>query len=430
MSAALIQAAATARADAALALLRALIAAQPDGEAAVQNCLADALRAAGATVRDHRYFPADVQLLHEFAAQPPPEERSAILGEAGAGDGPSMILFAHPDSEPLQPAHGWSVDPFAGVVRDGRLYGWGISDDLSGVAIMVSALDVLRAAGLTPRGRVVVASTPSKRHARGVHALLHSLPPADAAVYLHPAESGAGMGEVKTHASGQLEFRIVVKGRAPDTTEPGHTSFAHLAVNAIDKARIVLDALSALDAARGARVRHAVLDAAIGRATNLLVAGITGGGPKASRMPLECVITGAIAFPPGETLEAVRADIETAIADAARSDAWLAAHPPSITFPAGVTGAEVPDGHPLLEATRRVIAEQTGTMPFVNPLHTASDIRNPMVQKGIPCVGIGPLGGSLTQNGQVDEWVDVADHLRAVAVTAALIAEWCGVEAG
>jgi acetylornithine deacetylase len=65
----------------------------------------------------------------------------------------------------------------------------------------------------------------------------------------------------------------------------------------------------------------------------------------------------------------------------------------------------------------------------MNPLHTGSDIRNPAVQKGIPCVGLGPLGGDLTQNGRTDEWVDVQDHLRAVAVTAALIAEWCGVAA-
>jgi acetylornithine deacetylase len=424
-----LRSAAASRAEAAIALLRDLIAAQPAGEAAVQARVADGLRDAGAEVSALRYLPADVPLREEFAAEPPPAERESILGRLpGTGGGRSLILFAHPDSEPLQQPHGWSVDPFAGVERNGRLYGWGISDDLSGVAIMVSALDVLRAAGLSPRGAVIVASTPSKRHARGVHAVMHHGHRADAAMYLHPAESGAGMKEVKAFASGQIEFRITVRGRAPDTTEPGQTAFAHTAVNAVDKAMVVIAALHALDARRGARVRHPALDVAIGRSTNLLIAGIAAGGVEASCVPISCTITGSLAFPPGEALSAVRAELDAAIAEAASADPWLSKNPPEVTYTAGVTGAEVTTEHPLWAATAAAIRAQTGLEPFVNPLHTGSDIRNPMVQHGIPCVGLGPLGGDLTQNGRTDEWVDAADHLHAVAVTAALIAEWCGVD--
>ena len=69
-----------------------------------------------------------------------------------------------------------------------------------------------------------------------ISALLHGGLNADAALYLHPAESGAGLREVKAFASGQVEFRTVIEGRPPDTTEPLQTAFAHLAVNPIDKA--------------------------------------------------------------------------------------------------------------------------------------------------------------------------------------------------
>jgi acetylornithine deacetylase len=423
-------AAAAGRAESALALLRGMIAAQRQGEAAVQAIVARGLAAAGAEVATLRYRPAEVPLVEEFAADPPPGERESVLGTlGGAGGGRSLILFAHPDSEPVQQNHGWSLDPFAGTLRDGRLHGWGVADDLAGVAAMVSALEVLRAAGLAPSGRVVVASTPSKRHARGVHAVLHHGVLADAAVYLHPAESGAGMREVKGFASGQIEFRITVRGRAPDTTEPGHGAFAHRGVNAIEKAMLVAAALRAHDERRAARVRHPALEAAIGRSTNLLIGGISGGAPRGTRVPVECTLSCALAFPPGETLSSVRAGIEAAVAEAALSDRWLAEHPPVIAFTAGVTGAEVPVTHPLWAATASAIRGQTGVEPFMNPLHTGSDIRNPAVQKGIPCVGLGPLGGDLTQNGRTDEWVDVQDHLRAVAVTAALIAEWCGAAA-
>jgi hypothetical protein len=43
-------------------------------------------------------------------------------------------------------------------------------------------------------------------------------------------------------------------------------------------------------------------------------------------------------------------------------------------------------------------------------------------------VGLGPLCGDLSQNGQTDEWVDVEDYLSAVAVVATTIVDWCGVE--
>jgi acetylornithine deacetylase len=60
----------------------------------------------------------------------------------------------------------------------------------------------------------------------------------------------------------------------------------------------------------------------------------------------------------------------------------------------------------------------------VNPLHSASDIRNPNLFAGIPTVGYGPLGGDLSQNGGHDEWVDVADYIRAIKVTAKAIFGW------
>jgi acetylornithine deacetylase len=278
-----------------------------------------------------------------------------------------------------------------------------------------------------PRGDVVLCSTPSKRHARGVHALLQAGFGADAAVYLHPAESGAGMREVKTLAPGQLVFQVTVHGRLPATQEPGHTAFAHTAVNPVDKAFLVHRALMALDARRGARLRHPVLDAAIGRSTNLLVGDVTTlGDGRASRVAPAVRLRCALSFPPGERLADVQAEVEAAIAGAAAEDAYLREVPPETLFLSGVTGAEVPEGHPLRQAVEAAVRAGTGEAPFANPLHTSSDIRNPMVQRGIPCVGLGPLCGDLTQNGGRDEWVDVEDYRRGVGVVAGLVEAWCG----
>ncbi len=89
-----------------------------------------------------------------------------------------------------------------------------------------------------------------------------------------------------------------------------------------------------------------------------------------------------------------------------------------MAFLAGVTGAEVKTEHPLYKLTSDAIVATTGRPPYVNAMHTSSDIRVPMVQKGIPTVGLGPLGGDLSQNGKIDEWVDVEDYLRGVKVAA------------
>ena len=416
--------------DDALSFLRELIEAGRDGEDAVQRRVAGELERLGCAVETVRYRPADVPMVEEFADTTAMDagERASIVGRLkGQGGGRSLILFAHPDSEPVAGTERWRHDPFAGIVADGRIHGWGVADDLAGVAAMVEGLRLLLASGRRPAGDIIVASTPSKRHARGVSALLHGGLAADAALYLHPAESGAGMREVKAFASGQLDFRVAVEGRAPATTEPHQTGFAHRAVNAVDKVLLIGRALQTLDEARAGRVRHPRLEAAVGRSTNLMLSHLAAGDPdRLSRSPVTAMIGAALSFPPPETLSQVRREVEEAVRAVADADDWLREHPPRLLWDSGVTGAEVPEESALWRVVVQAVTEQCGEAPFVNPMHTSSDIRNPMVQKGIPTVGLGPLCGDLSQNGGTDEWVDVADYLRSVRVAAAIMAGWCG----
>lgn len=421
-----------------VAFLQELIRAQRGGEAAVQQVVADAALELGCVVETVRYRPGDVPMVAEFAGTQAIDagERANVVatfkgkggkGKGGKGSGRSLIFFAHPDSEPVADTEAWRHDPFAGVVENGRIHGWGVADDLSGVAILVQGLAAVLAAGQSPAGDVILASTPSKRHARGVSALLHGGLRADAAVYLHPAESGVGLREIKAFASGLLEFRITVEGQAPDTHEISHTAFTHRAINPVDKLWVVYRALQALDARRGAVVRHPALEKAVGRSTNLLVSHVGAGHAGVfSRIAPDAVLAGSLSFPPGEALADLQGAIETAVREAARGDDWLRAHPPRVAWLSGVTGAEVSPGDPLYRTVAGAIVRITGEAPHVNPLHTSSDIRNPIVQAGIPTVGLGPLGGDLTQNGLHDEWVDVEDYRRAVKVAAAIIVGWCG----
>ena len=192
-----------------VAFLQELIRAQRDGEVAVQQRVADAARQLGCTVERVRYRPGDVPMVAEFAsaqAIDADERESVVATYRGRGGGRSVIFFAHPDGEPVAATERWRHDPFAGVIEHGRLHGWGVADDLAGVATLVQGLQAALEAGKAPLGDVILASTPSKRHARGVSALLHGGLRADAAVYLHPAESGVGMREIKAFRSNSLRL--------------------------------------------------------------------------------------------------------------------------------------------------------------------------------------------------------------------------------
>jgi acetylornithine deacetylase len=407
------------------------IAAGEGGESEIQSLFCLNAEALGCEISSSTYNPADVALVEEFAgnlAIDPDERRTVVAHSRGKGSGRSLILFAHPDCETFSDTHGWLHNPFRGEIVDGKLHGWGIADDLSGIAAGLQAIALLQALGLRPCADIHVASTPSKRHARGVSHLLQDGLTADAAVYLHPAESGVGLQEIKGFTSGQVEFRIEIDGLAPPTTEPHQTAFAHKSINAIEKAFLVWQALKRLDEERASVVHHAALDAQIGRSTNLMVSYIHSGNPgRLTRGADRCILGAALAFPPSETLDQVRALVEAAVASIAADDPWLRLHPPKILWDAGVAGAEIAFDHDLVNAATSAIQAVSGFKPWINPMHTGSDIRNPMVQKSIPTIGLGPCCGNLTQNGECNEWVDVEDHVKFVATTAIIIAKWCGV---
>ena len=460
-----------------------MVAAQTRGEEAVQEVVASALRELGARVETVRYTPSGTPLRDEFAAPSAiaAGERVAVVGrwggdvgDGGGGDGGaggggaaaaargrSLILFAHPDGEdPAAAPAGagpdrWTRPPFELTLDEAgrRAYGWAIADDILGVAAGVSAMRALRARGRRPRGALAMCSTPSKRHARGCAELARRGHAADAALYLHPAESGAGLREVKAYTSGQLLLTVTVVGAPPVAPPPpagahahwaasatpegdGHCAFAFTAVNPLDKALVVRDALVALGEARAARVRHATMDACAGRAAHVLVSslrcGFGGfgrfGGAGLSSVQPAAELGAAVTFPPGEALADVRAEVEAAIARASAADAWLAAHPPEIAWVSGVSGAEVDVDGELFRAVSGAIARATGEAPHVNPMHTSSDIRVPAVQHGTPCVGFGARAGNLAQNGLPDEWIDLDDFARMVAAVEGVIEEWCGTE--
>jgi acetylornithine deacetylase len=413
-----------------VSIIRELVKASKNGEQALQEVIASKFSSLGCEVETLKLRPLRLSPEKEFAIDEIIEsvERISVVGtHGGKGDGRSLMLFAHPDSEKICDLESWVHEPFGAEVENGRVYGWGVADDLLGVATMIGALDTVRNAGMSLKGDLYLCSTASKRNARGVTALLNRGYKADAAIYLHPAESGEGLNEIKAFASGILNFRIKIKGKPPETTEPGHTIFTHLGINPIEKAFAVIKALKNLDERRGREIHDSCLDRVIGRSTNLLVSYVNCGNRKGlSRMPEECVIGASMSFPPREKMKELKEIVTNTIDDVAENDSWLRDHPPDIEWIFGTQAVQTPLDHPLYQIASKAIEDVTGNVPHMNPLHTASDIRNPILFSGIPTIGIGSLAGDLVQSGGHDEWIDIEDYLNAIRVLSKIIAKWCG----
>lgn len=74
----------------------------------------------------------------------------AYLGEPSAS--PCLTYHAHIDTVPAGDLDRWSVDPFSGEVRDGKVFGRGAGDDKGSVAVQVMAMVTLARAGIVTQG--------------------------------------------------------------------------------------------------------------------------------------------------------------------------------------------------------------------------------------------------------------------------------------
>ena len=107
----------------------------PGDTIAVADFVAEQMRAIGCVVR-----------------QPAPAQKSYArntIATLGQGE-PRIMLHAHIDTVPIgaTEAQNWSVDPYAGVVRQGALYGKGSIDDK---AVLASMMQVMTQAARQPK---------------------------------------------------------------------------------------------------------------------------------------------------------------------------------------------------------------------------------------------------------------------------------------
>jgi succinyl-diaminopimelate desuccinylase len=83
--------------------------------------------------------------------------RVNVIGARRGGPGPLVHLNGHFDVVPA--GGGWTVDPFEGLVRDGRIYGRGVCDMKAGIASAVFAAEAIARAGVELPGTIEISGT-------------------------------------------------------------------------------------------------------------------------------------------------------------------------------------------------------------------------------------------------------------------------------
>src|SRR5437764_672613 len=133
--------------------------------------------------------------------------RPNVVAELGSDDGPTLVFNGHLDTVPV--GEGWTMDPFGGDVRDGRVYGRGACDMLGGVAAMCTAAVALKRSGLPLTGRLVVHGVVDEEVDAIGSQLAAEEVEADWVVVTEPTG-----GKVYAFGKGQVNVEVTFTGRA------------------------------------------------------------------------------------------------------------------------------------------------------------------------------------------------------------------------
>jgi acetylornithine deacetylase len=400
----------------------------PREEAAFQAYLADRLAAAGA--RTELFEPDPAELEGNPLTMPGLgfEGRPQLVARfPGASGGRSLLFNGHIDAVSVEPRERWTTDPFVAEVRDGNLYGRGSCDMKGGVASMVLAAEVLSALGVRLAGDLIVA-TNTDEESSGAGGL---------ALVLHGVRADAGIVTEPTGFDVWISCRATSYGEVVVPGRPGHAEVHQPhwreggAVNAIEKAQVVLDALARLreEWSRRSDLRHPRLSMPD------VVPTMISAGEWPVTYPAACTITVAVLCVPQQTDEegwslAVEHEVDEWIARAAAADPWLAENPPRIEWsPNRVMSLELSPDESIVTAMSDATADigRPGRLTGLDSWYDGATFSR---LGGTPAIAYGPPGftpDGLSVAHTIDEHVPVdglVDCAKGLAVAAM---RFCGV---
>jgi acetylornithine deacetylase/succinyl-diaminopimelate desuccinylase-like protein len=352
--------------------------------------------------------------------------RPNVIGALeGVGGAPSLMLNGHMDTSysGLEP-HLRGIIGFqpSAVVRDGRIYGLGISNMKGALACYLEAVRALGDAGVRLRGDLTIACVVGEiektqwgeefrgRDYRGYAAGSRYLPThggiADMCILGEPTEQRVVLGHY-----GTMWARISTHGPFV------HTAFSsgRLRENSIVRMREVIDDVIAWIPRWERLAEYRGLDGVVN------IGSVSGGHPwRVSRTPNRTDLFVDVRVPPTMRMQ----DAKRELADLVRE--LRAKHPDyGLEYEVFVTapGAEIAEGHPLIKAIDAGHERVFGKLPERDVVRWFSDA-SALTRYGIETVNYGTSSGLPGPDG---ESLDIEGLVRVATVYAIAIARICEV---
>jgi acetylornithine deacetylase/succinyl-diaminopimelate desuccinylase family protein len=348
----------------------------PGGEGPTVEVLRDACLARG----------LDVELSEVEPGRP---NLSAVLP---SGAGPGLLLLGHTDVVPVGPE--WTVPPFGGLVRDGRLHGRGSADMKGGLAACVVAMAALRNPGVSLSGPVELAAVVDEEETgKGVRAYMAAK---DRSGFVGCIVAEPTDLQTIAAARGDSYLEIAVYGRAAHSGRPAD------GLNAIYGAAAVIADLERWHDELAANAHPLV-----GPPTWSV--GQVRGGIATSTVPATCTIVADRRLMPDEDGAHVLDGVQRRIAGLGLQDRGFGVE---VSLAMEMPGFSTPLDHVLVAVTNTAVGDAGGPGLPVSGWTAACDGGFVSRDAGVPVVVLGP-GSVAGQAHQPDESVDLHDLLVA-----------------
>ncbi len=306
---------------------------------------------------------------------------------------PWLLFDSHLDTVGVE---GMTIDPFAAEVRDGRLYGRGACDTKGTGAAMLWALREIQQARSAAQNIALLLSVREEHSQLGVrHFLQHDLP----TLRWRPAAvivgEPTGM-QVVAATNGFVKWKIRTTGIAV------HSSTPHLGRNAVsDMARVIV----ALEDEYIARIERAHPLTGGGSCSINRISG----GTQVNVVPAHCMIDVNRRLAPGESAEIELAQVEGILQTLRERDPLINVHQgdgDAVVPLAADVNLPFADRSATVLTGAGISSQVTGAPYTTNGNHFGA--------AGLVTVVLGP--GDIAQAHTKDEWLEVAELTRGVAV--------------
>ncbi len=340
--------------------------------------------------------------------------RVNVIGtRRGVGSGPGVHLNGHIDVVP--PGSGWTVDPFEGVIRDGRIIGRGVCDMKAGIAAAVFAAEALRRAGVELPGMLEISGTVDEESG-GFAGVAHLATVGRVAKARTPfviIPEPLNVDRICIGHRGVYWFELTITGQI------AHGSMPFLGVSAIDSMSEVLTAFRRdLEPALAARVTAMPVVPEGARRATINVNGIEGGQP-VNGIQTPCVADRCRAvfdrrFLFEETFECAKDELLALVARVLKPASGISYELRDLMV---VDPVRTPEGSPVIGALDCAIRRVMGSDARLVASPGTYDQKHFARIAGIfDCVAYGP--GEIELAHQPDESCAIADILKATKVIA------------